>query len=221
MAETMTAYKVTTAPTSEPVSLADAKTYLNVSTSLHDTLIANLVSAARVQYEFYTNTAVITQTITQVWDCRPHCFELAISPVTSVAVYYKGTGLEYALTDDNGEIITDDNGNPILSDDAPADGYILWDASNYILDTISPLARVVKNPNASWPTTGNGINVWKIEYAAGYASAAAVPEDIVSSILLLVGFLYENREDIPIGETNNPKIRSFAAMAFGRRYQLI
>lgn len=194
MTEITTAYKVTTAPASEPVSLADAKTYLNVSTSLHDTLIANLVSAARVQYEFYTNTAVITQTITQVWDCTPYsAFELVISPVTAAAVFYK-----------------DANG-----------AYQTWASSNYTLDTVSPLARVVKLSTASWPSVGVFPNAWKIEYTAGYANAAAVPEDIVSSILLLVGFLYENREDIPIGETNNPKIRSAAAMAFGRRYHLI
>lgn len=194
MSEITTAYKVTTAPATEPISTADAKTYLNVSTSLHDTLIANLVSAARVQYEFYTNTAVITQTITQVWDCTPYsAFELAVSPVTTATVFYKDT-----------------NGS-----------YQTWNSSNYTLDTVSPLARVVKLTTASWPTVGDFPNRWKIEYAAGYANAAAVPEDIVSSILLLVGFLYENREDIPIGETNNPRLRSFASMAFGRRYQLI
>lgn len=194
MSEITTAYKVTTAPASEPVSTADAKTYLNVSTSLHDTLIANLVSAARVQYEFYTNTAVITQTITQVWDCTPYStFELSVSPVTTATVFYKDT-----------------NGS-----------YQTWDSSNYTLDTVSPLARVVKLTTASWPTVGEFPNAWKIEYVAGYASASAVPEDIVDSILLLVGFLYENREDIPIGDSSNPKLRSFASMAFGRRYQLI
>lgn len=194
MSEIRTLYKVTTAPASEPVSTSDAKTYLNVSTSLHDTLIDNLVKAARQQYEFYTNSAVITQTITQVWDCTPYSeFELAISPVTSATVYYK-----------------DENGS-----------YQTYSSANYTLDTVSPLARVVKLSTASWPSVGDFPNAWKIEYAAGYANAAAVPEDIVSSILLLVGFLYENREDIPIGETNNSKIRSAAAMAFGRKYQLI
>lgn len=194
-AQQRTAYKVTTAPASEPISTADAKTYLNVSTSLHDTLIANLVSAARTLYENYTGTAVITQTITQTWDLTPDCaeFELAVNPVTAVVVSYK-----------------DANGT-----------YQTWDASNYTLDTISPLARVVKNTASSWPTTGDFIAKWKIVITAGYASAAAVPEDIISAILLMVGFLYENREDIPINDTANHKIRSFAAVAFGRRMQLI
>ena len=190
-----TSYKVTTAPATEPVSTADAKTYLNVSTSLHNTLIDNLVSAARIHYENYTGTAVITQSITQTWDLTPECaeFELAINPVTAAVVSYK-----------------DANGS-----------YQVWSSANYTLDTISPLARVVKLATASWPTTGDFIAKWKVVYDAGYASAAAVPEDVISSILLMVGFLYENREDIPINDTTNHKIRSFAAVAFGRKMHLI
>lgn len=190
-----TSYKVTTAPASEPISTADAKTYLNVSTALHNTLIDNLVSAARIMYENYTGTAVITQTVTQTWDSTPGCaeFEFAINPVTAVVMSYKD-----------------------------ADGtYQTWDAANYTLDTISPLARVVKNSTASWPTTGDYIAKWKAVITAGYANAAAVPEDVISAILLMVGFLYENREDIPINDTTNHKIRSFAAVAFGRRMYLI
>lgn len=194
MVHTYTAWKVTTAPATEPVSTADAKTYLNVSHSLHDTLIANIVSAARIQYEHYTGTAVITQTITQVWDCTPYDeFELSVAPVTTATVYYKDT---------NGD-------------------YQTWASTNYTLDTISPLARVVRKTTVGWPTTGDYPNRWKVEYAAGYANAAAVPEDIVTSILLLVGFLYENREDIPISDTSNPKIRSFMANAWPRRMHII
>lgn len=194
MGDPRTTYKVTTAPASEPVSTADAKTYLNVSTSLHDTLIANLVTASRILYEQYTGTAVITQTITQVWDETPVCeFELAVGPVTAVSMSYKDT----------------------------AGSYTAWSSANYTLDTISPLARVVKLTTASWPTTGDFPNKWKAEITAGYASASAVPEDIISSVLLMVGFLYENREDIPINDTTNHKIRSFAAVAFVRKMHLI
>ena len=193
--ENRTAYKVTTAPASEPISTADAKTYLNVSTSLHDALIANLVSASRILYENVTGTAVIAQTVTQTWDLTPDCgeFELSVGPVTAVVMSYK-----------------DSNGT-----------YQTWSSSNYTLDTISLLPRVAKISTASWPSTGDFVNRWKAEITAGYASAAAVPEDIISAILLMVGFLYENREDIPLGDTSNPKIRSFAAVAFGRKMHLI
>lgn len=196
--EQRTNWKVTTAPASEPISTADAKTYLNVSTSLHNTLIDNLVSAARVHYERYTGSAVISQTITQVWEFTP-CeaeFELAVSPLIISTL-------------------------PILSYVDANGSYQTWAASNYTLDSISPLARIVKNSTASWPTVGDFPNRWKCVYLAGYADATSVPEDIIDSILLMVGFLYENREDIPISDSTNPKIRSFMATAFGRRYHLI
>ncbi len=196
MGQQRTTYSVTTAPASEPVSTADAKTHLNVSTSLHDSLIANLVSAARVMYEQYTGTAVITQTITQVWDETPAdaTFELSVGPVSaSPTVSYKD-----------------------------ADGtYQTLASTNYTVSTIGPIARIVKKTTASWPTTGDFPDRWKVVYSAGYSDAASVPEDIVAAILLMVGFLYENREDIPIGETNNPKIRAFASIAFARRMHLV
>lgn len=173
----MTSWSVTTAPASEPISTADAKTYLNVSTSLHDTLIANQIGAARVWFEGYTGTAVITQTITQIWDCTPEsaCFELAVGPVAGTpTVYYR-----------------DSDGN-----------YQTWASTNYTLDTVSDPARIVKLPTISWPTIGYSYPaVWKITYSAGYASAAAVPEDINNAILMYAAFLYENREDMPINNT--------------------
>lgn len=188
----MTSWKTTTAPASEPISTADAKTYLAVSTSSHDTMIDNLISAARNWYEADTGTAVITQTITQIWDCTPcnWTFELSVGPVTDTpVVYYKDT-----------------------------DGtYQVWDAANYTVDTISDPSRIVKTPTAAWPVVGNFPAAWKVVYSAGYSSAATVPEDVVQSILLMVGFYYENREDIPIGESNNPRIRSAAALAFRRK----
>lgn len=196
--EQRTSWKVTTAPGSEPVSTSDAKTYLNVSNSLHDSLIDNLVKAARTHYEFFTGSAVISQTITQVWDLTP-CnaeFELAVSPLITSTLPV----LSYA----------DENGS-----------YQTWASSNYTLDSISPLARIVKKSTSSWPSTGDFPNKWQCVYLAGYANAAAVPEDIISAILLMVGFLYENREDIPINDANNYRIRSFANIAFGRRLQLI
>lgn len=193
-----TTWKVTTAPASEPVSLADAKTYLNVSNTLHNALITNIVSSARVVYERYTDTAVISQEITQVWDCTPcePVFELGVAPLITTTL-------------------------PVLSYTDTNGAYVTFDAANYTLDSVSTLARLVKKTTANWPSTGDFPNRWKCVYLAGYADAASVPEDIISSILLLVGFLYENREDIPVNDTNNHKIRSFASLAFKRRMHLI
>jgi len=185
----MTAWSVTAAPASEPVSTADAKTYLNVSTSLHDTLIGNQVSAARQWFESYTGTAVITQTITQIWDCTPQnwLFELAVGPVT---------------------------GTPTVSYKDSDGTYQTWSSSNYTLDTVSNPARIIKLATAAWPTIGYFPAVWKVVYSAGYASAAAVPEDIVNAILMMTGFFYENREDMPI---NNVFFRSAERLAFQRK----
>ena len=184
-----TAWSVTTAPASEPVSTADAKTYLNVTHSIHDTLIANQVSAARAWYEGYTGTAVITQSITQIWDYTPEnaCFELSVGPVT---------------------------GTPVVSYKDTAGAYQTWASSNYTLDTVSDPARIVKISTSGWPTIGYFPAVWKIVYSAGYASAATVPEDTINAILMMTAFFYENREDLPI---NSVFFRSAERLAFQRK----
>ena len=99
--------------------------------------------------------------------------------------------------------------------------YQTWDASNYTLATNATLARIVKNPSGVFPSTGDFPERWKVVYVAGYANADAVPQDIISAIKLWIAFLYENREDIPINDTNNYKIRSFAVIAHRRRIHLI
>ena len=49
-------------PTSEPVTLAECKTWLRVDIADDDALLSALVTAARDAHELYCNRAYITQT---------------------------------------------------------------------------------------------------------------------------------------------------------------
>ena len=61
----MRAYKIDTANTTALITTADAKTFLKVDTSADDTLIDNLVSAARQSAEEYTNRFFMDTTLIQ------------------------------------------------------------------------------------------------------------------------------------------------------------
>lgn len=165
------ALTMVTAPSVEPVSLADAKTHLRVSVSDDDDLITALIATARQWAEAFTRRALITQ----VWDLflaewpEDDEFEIPLPPLQSVtSVTYKDT---------------DGNSSTFSSDD-------------YIVDTDSEPGRVVLAYGESWPSTSlYPSNPITVRFTAGYGDAATdVPEAIRQAILLLVGHLYENRE---------------------------
>lgn len=88
-------YKVTTAPASEPVTLAEAKQQLRMDgITADDDLITSLIIAAREYAEMFCNRGFITQTVTQVYNRFPpdslDVVRLAVTPLISVAsVTYK------------------------------------------------------------------------------------------------------------------------------------
>ena len=176
-------------PTSEPVTLAEAKTHLNLRQSFttHDDMITALIQAAREWCEQYTGRAFAPRTVTEYWDCWPRCYmELQKSPVAAVS------GIQY-YADDTGLLTT-------------------WAASAYYTDLVSEPARIVYNDDISLPSLDDRPNAVQTTYVTGYASISSVPAAIKQAMLLMVGFWYENREDMPTNETNNPRIRSAHAL---------
>lgn len=180
-------YKVTTAPTAEPLTLAEAKAHLRVDFTDDDTLIEALIGAARAAAEQYTNRALMPQTITQVLHCFPYptprnpyaAIRLFCSPLISLTSlsYYDNQDSEQSLAvDPNGivpaKVIT-------VSTAEPA--------------TVSPW---LTNMPGGWPDTNyDRPDAVTLVYQAGYANAAAVPKPIKQAMLLMIGAWYERRED--------------------------
>jgi uncharacterized phiE125 gp8 family phage protein len=72
-----------------------------------------------------------------------------------------------------------------------------WSATEYQLDATGFVGRLSPAYGYSWPSeTLRELAGITITYTAGYgATAASVPEEIRHAIMMLVGELYENRED--------------------------
>lgn len=78
-------------------------------------------------------------------------------------------------------------------------------SSNYIVDTACKPGRVVPAANYSWPTVQvDRKNAVTLRFSAGYSSADVVPASIKAAILLRLGTLYANREDIVTGTIVSP-----------------
>jgi len=185
------ATKVITAVANEPVSLVEAKAHLRIVVTDDDTLITAQISAAREFAEHYTGRSLAPQTLELALDAFPSdAIELIGLPVTSI------TSIKYI--DMNGVEQT-------------------LATTFYSLNDYGLTASVELAANKEWPETQSVANAVKVRYAAGYAEA---PKTVKAAMLLLIGHLYENRqegtafkvEQLPMGV--KALLNTFDTMAF-------
>lgn len=161
------------APSTEPITLDEAKAQLRFTSDAEDSIISSLIVAARDLCESETGRALMPQT----WESS-HCgfwngMCLNRAPVASIASikYTDANGTEQTLAD-----------------------------TEYMLDNASDaFARVVLAPNKSWPPSYFGINTVRIRYLAGYANADAVPQALKQWMLLQISNWFRNRESVSVG----------------------
>jgi len=182
------ALKLITAPTSEPLTLEEAKAHLRVDHDDEDTLIYALIVAARQGAEHITERALMTQTWELALDwfpCVPYrrvewkhdrlladAINIPKPPLVSiVSVKYIDTeGVQQTL-----------------------------DSSAYLLDSHREPARILSVYATDWPDTREQANAVLIRFTCGYADAASVPQEIKQWMLLQIGMMYENRESVAAG----------------------
>lgn len=162
------ALTLTTVPGEEPITLAEAKSHLRVTTDDDNALLEALISAARQLVETHTNRALITQT----WQWRLDTFpswglRIPHAPLVSVSSiqYVDGDGATQTLA-----------------------------TTEYTVDAKSDPGRITPAYGKSWPNTRWQMNAVIITFVAGYGNAAAVPYQIKQAMLLVLGELYERRE---------------------------
>lgn len=183
-----------TAPSIEPVTLTEAKDFLRVTGSDDDTLITNLIIAARTNAESFTRRAFITQTWKLFMDNWP--------TTTKNTSWWDGVKqLPILVLAGKQDVLIPKA--PLSSvthvktyDDA--DSATTFASSNYYVSTYSgdfaQNGRVVLRDNASWPTFERNADGIEIQFVAGYgATAADVPYQIKQSILQEVSTMYETR----------------------------
>ena len=169
---------LTSAPASEPVTLAEAKAHLRLDGSAEDTLIASLIITSRLHVEAALGLALVTQSWSYFIDAWPRGPQLSLPlrPVQSLA------GVKLYAADKSVAIV-------------PAD--------TYLLDGAATPARLVHRGSLAWPKPGRTANGIEIAFVAGYGNSAAyVPAPIRQAILLLVAHWHEHREPVAIGQAN-------------------
>jgi uncharacterized phiE125 gp8 family phage protein len=162
------------APTLDPVTLAEAKNHLRVDSDDEDTFIEALVTAATAHLDGHSGVlgrALVTQTWRQDFDGFSDALRLPLFPVASI------THVKYYDAD---------NALQTLS------------SSVYSLFVDGGGAYVALAPDQEWPSSYSRVDAVAVTYVAGLA-VGSVPMPIKAAILLMVGDLYANRETAQVG----------------------
>jgi uncharacterized phiE125 gp8 family phage protein len=187
------ALNLITAAAAKPVLVADVAAQVRADLTAESTLIDLYISAVTAKAENYIKRALINQTWEYTLDYFPpvlcqnihpslrHGYNsfarmegipLPMSPASAI------TSIKYI--DVNGVLQT-------------------LDSAKYTLLTDDP-NQVIPAYGESWPEYRSQPGAVAIRYVAGYGAASSnVPEAIRAWILLNVASLYENRENIAIG----------------------
>lgn len=179
--------KLITAPTTEPLSLSEAKLHLRVEHTADDALITSLIVSARQAAEHELQRALITQTWERVLDLFPldgetNAIELGRPPIQSI------TSVKYV---DQNQV------EQTLS------------SSAYSLDADNEPGWLLPAIDTEWPDTLDTADAVRVRFVCGYGGAADVPDAIKSWMLVRIGTLYKMREQFVVGATMTPVPESF------------
>jgi uncharacterized phiE125 gp8 family phage protein len=182
---TPVALELITAPTTYPITLAEAKLHLHVDHSDEDSLINLLIDSATAHVDGpggFLGRALINQTWELVLDAFPDDeITVPLPPLIEVI------SVKYDNTAGNEQVLA---------------------AGGYKVDMASEPGRIVST--GTWPTTIDRINAVRVRFRAGYVDTGVspaqgkVPGDIKAGILLYLGSLYANREQVVVGTSAVP-----------------
>lgn len=192
------------APTAEPFTIPEVKVRLDIIEPSLDEAIGDWIIAAREAAETICRRALVTQQWRMVLDEFPspsmnvssanwYGPQWGTNPGPLSAARVEGrTGYEIFLPHPPLATV-----NSVTYYDQ--DGALqTLSSSLYLVDNISEPARLVPAPNTAWPATQARINAVSILFTCGYGNAAAVPQGIKSWMLMRIGAMYENREEIVV-----------------------
>lgn len=168
----MGAYVVSTAATSLPFDADAARAHCKIDADEEDDQLEEWIRDAVQAWESYTGVLLLPQTLDLYLDCFPSEILLSRGPIVSISsiTYVDGAGDSQTL-----------------------------DSAEYQSDLLSRRGRIQPAYGKVWPVTRTQLNAVRVRMAAGHASAAAIPADIIGALKLYVGHRYANREDVVVG----------------------
>jgi uncharacterized phiE125 gp8 family phage protein len=168
------AHTLTTAPAEQPVSLAEACTWLRLSVGEDDATVNDLIASCCQRIEKATGKALVTQGWTLTLDAFPAVLALPLGPLTAVGSvrYFDTAGTLRPLTE----------------------------GTDYRVST-GEEGRIV--PVGGWPATQDRPDAVEVVYTVGYGTASDVPPPLKTAIKQLATHHYDLRGVVNVGNIVN------------------
>ena len=166
-----------TAPSQEPVTLAEVKEQLSIDIVTDDDLLELYIKTSRHQAEHKMKRQIMNATWKFIFD----------DFANSTAVVYLGRPpLSTVSSNLSIEYLDDDNTTQTVG------------STVYIVDSESQPGRIYPDNGNEWPTDINTDvpGSIRITFQSGYTSKQNVPEEIKQWIKMRVGMFYEFREPV-------------------------
>ncbi len=185
--------QVISEPVNEPITLDQARLHMRLDSygsppeHADDQWILDNISTAREWCEFYSGRSLAPQIYQLTLNSFPHAWhqsywadeiKLPMGPIAGVdsIIYTDVTGIDITV-----------------------------DTSEYTVDVSSDVGYIYPLINTCWPMAIGRHNAVRINYNAGYTTDLDSPNDMPlpkrfrSAMLLVLGYLYENRENAQAG----------------------
>lgn len=187
-----------TPPVNEPITLADAKTFLKIDTSDDDAIVSLCISGARRAIEEHTKRALISQTWEYWLDAIPGTRiqggqwwdgvrEASLAQIMS-------GGREISLPKPPFQSLT------YLQTYDLNDAMSVFDSTLLIFDTAGTPGRIALKYGQIWPVNLRLTNCVQIRFVAGYGdNSTNLPPDLLAAHRILMGHMYEKREPTEAG----------------------
>lgn len=172
----MTILALDTAATDKPVTLAEVKAALRISTSDDDTML-DLWIAAATDYVDGPNGLLGKAIVQQTWTQSQRLpgtvtLDLKLLPVISISeiTYFDADNVSQSLTVSDFDLVKSED----------------W-------------AYLKPKSGVSWPTTYDRDDALTVKAVIGFGDQAAAPAAIKAAVMMLVGAWYQNPEATTVG----------------------
>jgi len=188
------ALTIVTPPATEPVTLAQAKSYARINTTADDDTVTDLIVSAREYLEIFARRQFIQATWLLTLDRFPIYYDwYEYSPFQNTAPYQSASQWQSqnVIRLPRPPLVSVSS---IVYVDAAGATQTL-DPSQYQVDARSTPGRIAPGFNLFWPGTQAVLDAVQITFVAGYAGPTPLPARVRTAVKRLVAHWYQNRED--------------------------